>query len=309
MFSLLVLAVIGVLAGFHDYTESRHVIVHATIEDVARQFTDLNNWKRWHPAFVHQDTDAAVKTADRQQEIVYRGVAYRLQPLHAAAALVTRIEAGKTTSFTITAMPYGDGSSAWVEYTQAISGFGWLQQKLSGKDEISPVLRELQLFAEDDSRRYGFFITTVPVTDTLILTTRMQVSKDSILNNVQVLYRRLQAYCRINAITTPKNYYYLSTAFSADGRTELALGIPVHQTAARQHRDFEFLRLPVNGKLVAGRYRGRYAEKHLLYEAMTRYMLDKHLKKVAQPLEQYRDTDTAVTAGSTVSMQLFYPVF
>ena len=309
MICLPVFAITALLAGYHEFTMNRHVIVHANIEDVARQFTDLNRWKRWHPAFLHQDADAAVNTGNGQQEIVYRRVTYRIRQVHAAAALVTRMEDGRTTKFSLTAMPYGDGSSTDVEYAQMVSGFGWLRQKISGRDDSSPVLKGLQSFAEDDSRRYGFFITMVPVTDTLILTTRIEVSKDSILNNIQVLYRRLQAYCRANAITAPKNYYYLSTVSSAGGRAELAAGLPVHTTAARQHRDFEFLRLPANGKLIAGRYSGSYAEKHLLYEAMTRYMLDKHLKKVAQPLEQYRNSDTAFTAGSTVSMQLFFPVY
>lgn len=308
-FCLPVLALLAVLAGYHDFTISRYEIVHAPLEGAARQFTDLNNWKRWHPDFIPQGAETAVNTGKGKQEIAYPGGIVRIQLLHAAAVLVTRVENNKTTNFSLTALPYRDGSSTYVAYAQVLNGFGWLQQKISGQDDIQPVLKGLQLLAEDDSRRYGFSITTVPVTDTLILTTRVQVPEDSILNNIQVLHRRLKNYCRMNRITIPQNYYYLSTRFLAGGRAELAAGIPVHTTAVSQHRDFEFLKLPVNGRLVAGRYSGQYAGKHLLYEAMTSYMLDKHLKKVAQPLEQYRDTDTTFTAGSTVSMQVFFPVY
>lgn len=308
-FCLPALAIITMLIGYHDFTISRHEIIHAPLEGVARQFTDLNNWKRWHPDFAHQDVETAVNTGKGKQEITYAGGTVRIQLLHAAAVLVIRTENNKTTHFSLTALPYRDGSSTYVEYAQVLSGFGWLRQKISGRDDISPVLKGLQLLAEDDSRRYGFFITTVPVTDTLILTTRIQVPEDSILSNIQVLHHRLKDYCRMSRITIHQNYYYLSTRFLANGRAELAAGIPVHNTAVSRHRDFEFLKLPVNGKLVAGRYSGQYAGKHLLYEAMTSYMLDKHLKRVAQPLEQYRDTDTAFTAGSTVSMQVFFPVY
>jgi hypothetical protein len=129
------------------------------------------------------------------------------------------------------------------------------------------------------------------------------------MSNIPVLYSRLQEYCKAHGITATKDYYFLSTSFSDEKNVQLAAGIPVQKQAAHQQDNFKFLRLPSNGRLVMGVYNGKYAAKQQLYTAMDKYILDKRLKKVAQPLEQYQDTDTSFAADSNIFMKLFYPVF
>ena len=307
-FCLSGLLIIVLLTGFHNYIIHRYVIVHAAMDEVAMQFTDLHKWTLWHPDFAHKVTRYKIETKNNQQEIVLPAVTYRLQVPNPAVALITKISQSNTTTASLMVTPYGNGAASYVEYTESVSGFQWLKRSISGNEEAAHLLKCLQLFAEDDSRRYGFLIRTVPVTDTLILTTRTKITNDSVIHYIPVMVHRLVEFCRQHAIDVPKDYYYVSTTSPDNKLTEIAAGIPVHKEAAPQP-GFEFLKLPSGGKLIAGQYKGRYAGRQQLYDAMSKYMLYKRLKKVAQPLEQYRISDTSFTTGSYISLQLFYPVF
>ena len=296
---------LGIYRGFQLH---EHLIVHARQEDVAAQFTDLDKWKSWHKELVDTDKDITVTTKNRVQEIVVAGASYRIEKIYPALVVFTRQQGNKTSSGSLSVMPYGDGSYSWLEYAETVSGFGWLKKQLSGRDEDMHMLLNLQSFMEDDSRRYGFLIKQVPVSDTLILTTRMKAATDSNIQYIAVLHRRLENYCRRHAVIPVGNYYYVSVLPSGNNEVELAAGYPVKKEAEREP-GFEFLKLPARGRLIVGRYNGRYADRQQLYNAMNRYMLDKRLKKAAQPLELYGNADTLFTQAGTISMQLFYPVF
>jgi hypothetical protein len=69
------------------------------------------------------------------------------------------------------------------------------------------------------------------------------------------------------------------------------------------------LQLPGNGRLVEGNYSGKLSEKRLIYNAINSFMLDQHLKQVAQPFEQYNVADTILRADNNINIKIYYPVF
>lgn len=305
---ILVIALAILWAGLSNHITHRNVIIHATIDKVAAQFTDANKWLNWHPDLMNQATSLSIINGVKEKRIRLPDLTYIIKEINPAQIKVYEIRGEDTTESLLTASPYKDGTYSYVDYVEKESGFAWISQLLFHHSTAQNLLNNLRSFTEDDSRRYGFLIKIVPVADTLILTTSTAVAKDSVISNTFALYHRLMNYCKQHSILPQKPYYYTSTATLNNNQVQLSVGAPVQKRTEKQ-TDFAFLKLPANGHLVVGEYKGLYKNKQRLYAAMDEYVQDRRMKKVAQPLEQYMLKDTSFTDTSNISFRVFYPVF
>lgn len=303
-------ALAALFAGALPFSWRQSVIVNAPVYDVASLLNNIRNWKFWHPDFI-ADGIAYRKAAsdDKQQEAILPGnKKYVINAVNPAAISVYKTEGSKTVAASLTVAPFGNGSSTYVEWRQKITGYTWLGKKLFHQDNIKKSLDSLKAFMEVDSRRYGYSIQLIPVIDTLIATTKITIPGAEVKNSIPVVLTRLRNYITLSDIPAARDYYYVSVVYPGNKEATLAVGIPVSKTVTGTP-DVEFLKLPANGRLLAGSYKGLYADKQKLYAAMDSYISDKRLKKVAQPLEQYKMTDTAFARNPYITMTLFYPIF
>ncbi len=306
---ILVLTIVILWAGFSNYTIHQNVTIHTTIDKVALQFINAKKWFYWYPDLMQENLNPVITKRGKVQEIRLSNVVYVVKEINPAEIQIYKIEGRDTKESILIAASYKDGTYTFVDYAKEESGFAWLHHQFFNDNDEEDVVGSLKSFTEDDSRHYGFPITIVPVVDTLILTTGTITATDSIITNTSALYHQLMTYCKTNSIIPAKDYYYTSTTFLNAQQVNLSVGIPVQKEVLKQQLEFEFLRLPANGHLIAGIYKGKYIDKLQLYTAMDKYIQDKRMKKVAQPLEQYNITDTLFRDSSNVSMRLFYPVF
>ncbi len=306
---VLTIALCALWAGFSDYPIHKNVVIHSTIDKVALQFINAKKWSYWYPGLMKENLDPAITKTGKIQEIRLLNVVYLVKEINPAEIQIYKVSGADTTESLLTAAPYKDGTYTFVDYAKEESGFTWLHHQFSNDNDGENTVNNLKSFIEDDSRRYGFPIEVVPVIDTLILTTGTATATDSIIKTTSILYHRLIVYCKTNSIIPAKNYYYTSTTFLNARQVNLSVGIPVLKEVRKQQPEFEFLRLPANGHLIAGAFKGRYTDKQRLYAAMDEYVQDKRMKKVAQPLEQYSVADTLFKDTSNVSIRLLYPVF
>ena len=111
-------------------------------------------------------------------------------------------------------------------------------------------------------------------------------------------------YINANRLPSEKNYFYTTDLDS----NKVAVCIPVYK---RLHDtgNIKFLELPATGRLVEASYSGALSEKPSIYTAINNFMIDQHLKQVAQPLEQYNIADTMPNPGSNIKLKIYFPVF
>lgn len=298
---------LSIWAGCFHYTIRQTIVIHATIDKVAPLFTDVKKWSGWHPDVAKQMITPAITKQNGGQEIRLPNLTYLVTENNPASITIYEIRAGDTTRATLSASSYGDGTYTYVEYTTEESGFAWLKHVFL-KNQTQNILPPLQLLAEDDSRRYGFLIRTIPVSDTLILTTGTTTIKDSVLQVTSALHMKLKGYCEQNSLTA-KDYYYTSQAFADNNKVRISVGMPVSKEDHKAQPGFEFLKLPATGRLVMGEFKGRYKDKPQLYAAMDEYVQDKRMKKVAQPLEQYQFANAPSNDTMMIFLRVYYPVF
>ena len=303
--------IVAVWAGCSQYPVQQSIIISQPLERVALQFTKIQNWQYWHPVVKQISGSVTYQDINRKQKQIRLpdNDTYQIQIVNPAAILIEKRDKNGMHSSSLSAGPYLDGNRTLVTYQENMTGFEKIGGLFShGNGDESNLLENLKAFAEDDKRSYGFFIQTVLVSDTLILTTSITTMPDSTLKAVAVLYNRLVSYCKQNCLLI-KNYYYTSTVVLANDEVQVSVGMPVPKQSDKKSPEFEFLRLPANGRLVVGKYKGRYKDKQQLYSAMNEYIQDKRMKKVAQPLEQYSVANAPYHDTNMISMQVYYPVF
>ena len=267
------------------FPTKKTVVIHAPVDEVSAQFSKITNLKNWYP-----DPLAIVSITGTN-------------PL---SKVIRETKGSSISDYLITATPVENGIATIVDLEEKTNGLGWLQNRLS--DNPMPLLKELKLFMEDDSRRYGFPIRVIPVTDTLILTTARTVAPDQQPETVNDLRHNLREFISSNGIAVSGDYYYTSTASVTNGLIEVAIGIPV-RSVKNEEKGFRFLRLPETGRLLAGDFKDYYSQKAKLYAAMDKYVLDKRFKKVAQPLEKFCFADTGVSELQKIRMTVYYPIY
>ena len=307
LFGLFILLAAILLASMSIFNYRQSITIHEAIYDVAFQFNKLQNWKNWHKEFANNN-HILIVTNNQIQEASLAGKKYIIRILNPTAIEINQTVNRKTTHAFLTAIPYKDGSFTYVEWDEKITGITWLKRKLFNQDIIEESLDNLKTFFLDGDRRYGFTIKIIPVKDTLILTKIMMIMPQEIKSSIPLLYSELRNYIITNHIFQTADFYFLSYTAVNKEKTELAVGIPVH-TELSARDGFKFLRLPSTGRLLEGVYKGTYTGRQKLYNAMDKYIMDKKLKKVAQPLEKYNNSQTEINDTTQVTMTLFITPF
>lgn len=291
--------VLIIIACFIRFENKTGIVIYASLYDVAKQINDLNNWKKWNVDLKNNEVPIAGNFSDDQLAIIKPGHSYTLHHINPLAVSLIIKNKNKTDSFLIKASPL-TGTSVYIEWSEKSSLLG-LTKKSTSTSSIRNDFAMFKAIMENLQLKYGFPIKLVPVKDTLLLTLIATISEKDI---VPLLYRQLVTYINANRLPSEKNYFYKTDLDS----NKVAVCIPVYK---RLHDtgNIKFLELPATGRLVEASYSGALSEKPSIYTAINNFMIDQHLKQVAQPLEQYNIADTMPNPGSNIKLKIYFPVF
>lgn len=285
---------------FIKFNNVSSIVVKAPLYDVARQVNDFNNWKKWDTIF---KTGSSVTGGfSSNQTTVTTNGTYILHHLSPVAFSLTKNSKGSRATTFITIAPLTD-SATIITSEEKRTVLNYIVQG-SSHGTGAGIIANFKAWMENADNKYGYPIQLVPVKDTLILTVKEAFDSPHINVVTGKLYNLLHSFIQQHNLPFEKGYFY-KTVLSDK---EIAVGIPVYKQV-KDTGNINCLQLPRNGRLVQGRYTGNIANIASIYTAITNFMLDKHLKQVAQPLEQYNVADTAAAAGNNVTVNIFYPIF
>ncbi len=288
--------------SFVPFNNKKEIVIKASLYDVAKQINDLNNWKNWNTDLKNNGIKATGDFNSDQFATITPNYSYSLHHLNPLAVLLTRNDNGTATTSLIQITSVND-STTNVIWSEKISVFELTKRNIIAHYSRQVNLNNLKKIMEDVNYRYGFLIRIVPVKDTLILTTETN-TPDTSKNIVALLYQKLLSFIQLNKLAAEKKYFYKTQL----NNNKVAVGIPVYKQLNNTD-NIKFLQLPSNGRLVEGNYSGKISDKQSIYNAIANFMMSKHLKQVAQPLEQYNVADTIIQPNSNVNIKIYYPVF
>ncbi len=303
IFIIVSLISLVIILSFIPVDNIRQTVIKASLYDVAKQISDLNNWKKWNPDLVNKSIKIDGSFNNDQSAIITLTYSYLLHHINPVAVSLRRTLDGSSTSSLIEIASVTDTTTA-VSWSEKITFFELMKRSIVEHFSRQTNLDNLKKLIEDVNYKYGFFIKIVPVRDTMILTAKTNIIGNSFAYTTVYLYNLLQKFIDKHGIPYQKKYFY-TTALS---NHEVAVGVPIYKRI-KDSANIKCLQLPGSGRLVEGTYSGRLSDKQSIYTAINNFMMDQHLKQVAQPLEQYSVSDTMFNANSNVNIKIFYPVF
>lgn len=283
-----------------EFNNKSNIVVKAPLYDVARQVNDLNNWKKWDTIFKASSSIKGAFSSDQTATTI--NATYTLHHLSPVALSLIKSNNGNSKTTLVTIAPLTDTATVIIT-EEKTNIFGYLAQNKASKDGAA-IMDNFKAWMEDAASKYGYPIQLVPVKDTLILTAKAPVTDTSVNNTTGNLYKLLYNFIRQHQLPFEKNYFYKTVL----NDKEIAVGIPVYKPV-KDTGNIHCLQLPHAGRLIEGQYNGNAANIQTIYTAVNIFMMEKHLKQVAQPLEQYNVADTAMPKNSNVKVKVYYPIF
>jgi effector-binding domain-containing protein len=67
-------------------------------------------------------------------------------------------------------------------------------------------------------------------------------------------------------------------------------------------------KMPVNGRMLVGRFKGKFSDRTQLNAALERYILDKKLESIVTSYEKYYSSPLPVNELSEVEIEIYYPI-
>ena len=307
----LAVLVLLLLKGSFTFKIAATIAISRPIDEVAIEFTDLKNWPHWHPDLAGRNPDSLHYSESTEEVnafiITTGGPEFTLTAVNPAGIVYKEKFNNKITHHSLLASSDSLGRTTRVSGTSFVNAWDWLKEKTVRKNKLKKELQSLKIFLENPLTFYGFPIHIEPVSDTLIMTFQKIIPIGETNLPFQQVYQELTDYARINKLLY-KPYRYLSIKGIDNHSFRLAMGIPVNKKV-KATKDIRFLEMPAGGRLLVGSTTGSPSTIKELYAALERYMGDKGLKRVAEPLEKYEDFPRSAEDSLHISVEVQIPIY
>jgi hypothetical protein len=297
-------------AGLFYYQASVGVSVKASMFDVSAQLVDGSNWTKWNPELKNATIGQAKAGNNNNQQVITtpNGRLLKLSIVSPASIIAEQSTNGSTVLQAIdihSGKVYGYTDVQWIKKQ---NGFNWILDIMFRQNTLAKQLAGFKSYVENPLHVYGFPIRLTRVIDAVICTKKQYILPGNTLPYVEDMVSNIHSYLNSKNIKVKASYYYVSYSALINGKIELAVGVPV-EAGAYGDKGYEFLELPENGQILTGTYNGPYSQLKNLYLAMDKYVMDKKLNKVAQPMEKYTTPATSIKPNTLINMQVIYPVY
>ncbi|HMI63769.1 MAG TPA: hypothetical protein VK518_22795 [Puia sp.] len=165
-------------------------------------------------------------------------------------------------------------------------------------------VRELRSYLEDNTRFYGYPITTQKLVDSFFLTKKQDLLSRDLFRTLPSMFKELEDYARTNSChVIAQNISFFPLGHDS---VSLMAGLNIDKSIEGD-KIYNFRQLPSTIGLVVGRYEGRFGLRTGIYTAIERFISDHALAKVGLPYERYHSA-LPVSDSSIIKIDLIYPV-
>jgi hypothetical protein len=306
-----ILVLILVIAHFIPSYSQKEILVISPIMHPAQELNSPAEWQRWNPVVKKYclknpsacplnnnriQTSFVIQAGQNSFAVVARGVSYDITETNNGAA--------KLYNYTLVPSIHNDSTMLVVTVkTNMLSSF------LSfGKKDAFVYADSLKSFIETPSAYYGFPIQLSPVIDSNVITTHKVVLNKNPAGELKFLYKSLDSFIEVNHLKTVQPHI---AHFQPKGNdsVDVMVGVPVDRMPVNDNarNGISFMKMPVQGHIVIGYYKGKYKDRIYLYRSMDRYFNDKLLKPAAVNYEKYLNNNIPENDSSMVEINLCAP--
>jgi effector-binding domain-containing protein len=309
IFCLLLIALGIFLLSFVSFSVEKEIRISSPIYYVATQYTNLKNWKNWHPTLLNKDSALFSYSGEPTQVNSFLRTPegdYTIVKADPASIMMREDRDGKKTYHTLSAFPDSFGMATKVRWTAYLSTFDWLRLKNNVSSQLQEGLNNMKMFSEDVKNRYGFRIEIHPMADSIIAFKEINVAKEHKLMALRKLYDEVSRYGQLHHIdmTGPRIATYYTVSLDT---LHIVAGISV-KNKGPEMEGIRFTEIPKQGRDVVAYYQGAYDGVRKMYAPMEQFVTDRNLRKVATPFEKYYGNPISSADSANMRIELCYPV-
>ena len=307
---LLIAFLIGVIAllYFIPVTKKETVPVATNLYTITSTILQPEHWKRWQPtiqsAYAKDSTRVQVANG-RKNAFTISIPQHRFDVISISPLLYTVQETnnGHTSQYALNIIPVKDDTVNLL-LVKKTNGLGWLFPSSQSAADVTA--HSLKQFLETPGAFYGYPVDIKKVTDTVIATQKIRVSKKELFQALPSAFQSLQQYIEQQGLQAVNNWEVSYNNANNDS-LDVMTGIPVNEPAEAVGK-VRCLHIP-KGRMLVSYYEGRFGDRKKIYTALERYIADQHLMKVAIPFEKYTGNLLPTSDSAIVKFELYYPVY
>jgi len=297
-----------VTAWFMPVTFKQEIAVEAPLNNISNALLNLEKWRYWHPS---------IRTVSDSGKIIYNTTkaghpiitskesTIELRNSSALGILVRETSLTKNRWYSLFIIPQGNDPTYIISLKEKGNLLQWTVRNLRGSEK-NKILSTLKSYIENPANYYGFPIHLGDVVDTIVVTKEFTCATDHLYKKLEKTFGELNEYIKSNNLTvTHKKIAFIQ--YRNKDTLQVMAGVPVNKEADKQEHLY-YQRMP-KGRMLIGRYEGRYSELHKLYAAMSQYIIDYSLKPVALSYEKYLSDQPPASTESHVVIDVYFPIF
>lgn len=310
---IVVLVIVGIIIiCLIPVTEKNTISISATELIVSQQLNNADNWKKWDTDLknaAENDSAKYIVINDYQQHCFSINTSQQFIQVKSRSSNhfeITIQKEGNTSLYEVMLSSGKDFKSTVVITEKKVSVFLSILSSAKNKTNGEQFINYLKTFLETDSLYYGFSISIQPVMDSNIVIYKRQVSSAEKFSVLQQMYGTLKDYIYINHLEIMQPPILLYNSISNDSVTAVTM-FAVNKTAPNND-SVRCMKMPVKGRMLVGKFRGKYKDRIQLQTAMQQYCLDKNIISIVSSYDKFTDNRVPENEDTIVEMEIHFPI-
>jgi effector-binding domain-containing protein len=282
--------------------------IQASIIDVSTQLDKAEKWKLWHmplkQAYKARPSDYVVTNdyAWHSFSIKTAELSYNVSNPSAGDFDIKISNKNNTSQCRLRLSVLSETSSTLV--TTEIKTP--LINVLFNPGKQDQIVENLKGFMETPALYYSFPIRVAGVVDTNVAVLKKTVTLNNKFSVLPRLLQDLKNYANANDLTVmqpPMLQFQQQRKDSLDIVMMLSVNKP-----GPDKSNIKCAKMPVRGRMLIGRFRGKFADRMQLNSALEKYIFDKNLEIVVSSYEKYYSFPLPTHEMSDVDLEIYYPI-
>lgn len=286
--------------------------IKASIIDVSIQLNKAERWKLWHKplkqAYKAKPSGYVVINNYRQHRfaITTAQFSYHIANPNAGEFEIEVLTKNRKSCcrISLSVLPASSFTKVLMETeTRLFNTFF----PVGKKGEICQQLHEeLKEFMETPSLYYGFPIQSKGVVDTNVAVLKNTVASNEKFAALPGLLKDLNHYASTNKLTVLQPPMLQFQQIGEDS-LQVVMMLAINKTGPI-HKRIICRKMPANGRMLVGRFKGKFKDRTQLNAALEKYILDNNLETLVNSYEKYYSYPLPTGEVSEVDLEIYYPI-
>jgi effector-binding domain-containing protein len=307
---LIAILILGILllVCFIPVIKRSETRIEASIIDVSMQLNKAERWKLWHiplkQAFEARPSGYEVINNYSQHSFSIRTgqLSYNVANSNAGDFDIKVSKKNKTSHCRLRLSVLPEASFTMVT-SETETPLIYTLFPLGKPDEIGENLKE---FMETPGLYYGFPIQVTGVVDSNVAVLKKTVAVNEKFTALPRLLEDLKHYANANKLTIMQPPMLQFQQLGKDS-LDIVMMLTVNKPGPNKS-NISCSKMPVRGRMLIGRFKGKFIDRTQLNSAMEKYILDKNLESIVSSYEKYYSYPLPEHEISEVDVEIYYPI-